>query len=287
MQVVGPIDVVTRRVPLVEIDAAEVDDPEQRRQVVDHRKVDDVARVVIDPAGANPVGPRRRRALHEEELAGGAVRVALHHHRAIADVRQQDRRDVGVVLNQIALGDRRAQARTACPGWSAARSWPADLELELMPDFGMMTRVIRQQAWHGQRVCRIVSVRLRAAASADAGRGGRRPHRHVGQLLAAIARSAAAGRRGSCRRGRRSRSGNAAARRKRPVSTSTYFARRDAAEQDDVAVGADVFGERARAAYERTAIARIVRRRCRRRRTRCTASAGDGGVGRAQARRSG
>ena len=56
-------------------------------------------------AGADPVGPRRRRALHEEELAGGAVRVALHHHRAVADVRQQHRRDVGVVLDQIALGD--------------------------------------------------------------------------------------------------------------------------------------------------------------------------------------
>ena len=35
----------------------------------------------------------------------GAVRVPLHHHRAVADVRQQDRRDVGVVLDQVALGD--------------------------------------------------------------------------------------------------------------------------------------------------------------------------------------
>ena len=51
--------------------------------------------------------------------AGGAVRVALHHHRAVADVRQQHRRDVGVVLNQVALGDpalgpeRLAQVRQA------------------------------------------------------------------------------------------------------------------------------------------------------------------------------
>ena len=45
------------------------------------------------------------RPLHEEELAGGAVRVALHDHRAVADVRQQQRRDVGVVLDQVALRD--------------------------------------------------------------------------------------------------------------------------------------------------------------------------------------
>ena len=65
------------------------------------------------------VGPRRRRAFHEEELAGGAVRIPLHHHRAVADVRQQHGRDVGVVLNQVALGDAAAPARTACAGWSA------------------------------------------------------------------------------------------------------------------------------------------------------------------------
>ena len=105
MQVVGPIDVVAARVPLVQVDAPEVDDPQQRRHVLDHREVDDVARAVIDRADLDPVGPRRRRALHEEELAGGAVRVALHDHRAIADVRQQHVGDVGVVLEQIALGE--------------------------------------------------------------------------------------------------------------------------------------------------------------------------------------
>ena len=105
MQVVRPIDVVAARVPLVEIDAAEIDHPQQRRAILNHRKVDDVPRAVLDRADLNPVGPRRRRALHEEELAGRAVRVALHHHRAIAQVRQQHVGDVGVVLQQVALGE--------------------------------------------------------------------------------------------------------------------------------------------------------------------------------------
>ena len=60
---------------------------------------------VVDRAGPDPGRPRRRRALHEEELAGGAVRIALHHHRAIAEVRQQHGGDVGVVLEQVALGE--------------------------------------------------------------------------------------------------------------------------------------------------------------------------------------
>jgi hypothetical protein len=33
------------------------------------------------------------------------MRVPLHDHRPVPDVRQQDRGDVGVVLNQVALGD--------------------------------------------------------------------------------------------------------------------------------------------------------------------------------------
>ena len=62
-------------------------------------------------------GRGARRALHEEELALGAVRIALHHHRAVAQVRQQAGRDVRVVLEQVALGDAELAARTACAGW--------------------------------------------------------------------------------------------------------------------------------------------------------------------------
>ena len=61
-------------------------------------------RAVLDRTDLNPGGTRARRALHEEELAGGAVRIALHDHRAIAQVRQQRIGHVRVVLEQVALG---------------------------------------------------------------------------------------------------------------------------------------------------------------------------------------
>jgi hypothetical protein len=44
-------------------------------------------------------------ALHEEAHPRGAVRVALHDHGAVAQVRQQRGCDVGVVLEQVALRD--------------------------------------------------------------------------------------------------------------------------------------------------------------------------------------
>ena len=38
VQIVGPIDVVAARIPLVQVDAPEVDDPEQRREVLHDRE---------------------------------------------------------------------------------------------------------------------------------------------------------------------------------------------------------------------------------------------------------
>ena len=104
VKVVGTIDVVAARVPLVQVDAAEVDDPEQRRQILHDRKVDDIAGPVLDRAELDPLRTGRGRALHEEELPRRAVRVAFHHHRAIAQVRQQHAGDLRVVLEQVALG---------------------------------------------------------------------------------------------------------------------------------------------------------------------------------------
>src|SRR5581483_8078813 len=67
------------------------------------REVDHVARRVLDRAELDPLGTRRRRALHEERLALRAVGIAAEHHRAIADVRQEDGGDLGVVPQQVAL----------------------------------------------------------------------------------------------------------------------------------------------------------------------------------------
>src|SRR5262245_45741352 len=103
MEIVGPIDLVARRIPLIEVDATEVDNPHQRRAILNHRKRNDAFRSVIDPADLDPRRPWLRRALHEEEVARGPMRVPLHHHRAVADVRQQHGGDIGVVLEEIAF----------------------------------------------------------------------------------------------------------------------------------------------------------------------------------------
>jgi hypothetical protein len=60
---------------------------------------------MIDRTNLNPVRTRRRRALHEKEVAGGAVWITLHHHRAVAQVREQHGRDFEVILNQVSLRD--------------------------------------------------------------------------------------------------------------------------------------------------------------------------------------
>ena len=58
---------------------------------------------MLDRTGDDPLGPRVRCALHVEEVAGHAVRVALHHHRPAGDVRDQRLGDAQVVAEQVAL----------------------------------------------------------------------------------------------------------------------------------------------------------------------------------------
>ena len=103
VHVIGPIDVVASRVPLVEIDTPQIDDPHQRGPILNHRKIDDSARAVLDVADLDPVRPRAGRPLHEEELPRRPVRIAFHDHGAVTKMRQQHCRDVRVVLQQIAL----------------------------------------------------------------------------------------------------------------------------------------------------------------------------------------
>jgi len=113
MQIIGSIDIVAPRVPLIQVDAPEVDHPHHRRPILDHRKVDDAARAVFDRAGLDPGRAWHGRALHEEERPRCAIRVPLHHHRAATDVRQQNVCHRGVVLQQIAFRE--------------AQLWPEDL----------------------------------------------------------------------------------------------------------------------------------------------------------------
>src|SRR5438105_11831034 len=107
VKVVGPIDVVTACVPLVQVYATEINHPEQSRQILDNRKVDYVSRTMLNRAQFDPGWPRSRRTLHEEELTSRAIRITFHDHRPVNQVRQQDCRNVRVVLKQIALGNLR------------------------------------------------------------------------------------------------------------------------------------------------------------------------------------
>ncbi len=89
MHVVGPIRIVTACVPRVQIDRAQIDQPQERGQIVDDRELDDIAGSMRDGADLDPIRPMLGRSFHEEELAIDAVRVSLHHHRPLLKVRQQ------------------------------------------------------------------------------------------------------------------------------------------------------------------------------------------------------
>jgi hypothetical protein len=105
VQIVGPVRVVAARVPLVEVDAAQVDRPQQSGGVVDDRKIDHTARAMFDRTAAQPRRAARRRTLHVEVIAADPIGIALEHHRAAGQIGHDERRDVRVVLEQIALGE--------------------------------------------------------------------------------------------------------------------------------------------------------------------------------------
>src|SRR5262249_26157978 len=104
MNVVRTIDVIAARVPLIQVDASEIDYPEQRWHVVDDRKVNDIAGTVRDRTRANPFRTRDGGALHEEGVTRRAIRIAFHDHRPVAYVRYQHRRQIRVVLDQKTFG---------------------------------------------------------------------------------------------------------------------------------------------------------------------------------------
>jgi hypothetical protein len=105
VHIVGLMDVIALRVPLIEVNAAKVHDPEQGCNVVDDGKVDDVARLVLDGTCLEPRGMRLGYALHEEALPARPIGVALHHHRPLGEMWQEMRSHVGVALEQVALRD--------------------------------------------------------------------------------------------------------------------------------------------------------------------------------------
>ena len=60
---------------------------------------------MFDATDFYPLGPGRRRSLHEEELTCCAIGISLHHHSSVLQVRQKDGRNVNIVLEEIAFCD--------------------------------------------------------------------------------------------------------------------------------------------------------------------------------------
>ena len=102
-QVVGPLDLGHARVPRVQLDAAEVRDPRERRRVVDDREHRRVPARELDEHLVDEVGMLRRHALLVEELALDAVREPLHVERPPAEVGERELRDADVVRDEVAL----------------------------------------------------------------------------------------------------------------------------------------------------------------------------------------
>src|SRR5947207_5318592 len=77
VQVIRSVHVVATGVPWIEIDAAEIDDPKQRRKIAHDWKINDAGGGMFYRTNFNPIWPGNRRALLKKEIAGGAVRISL------------------------------------------------------------------------------------------------------------------------------------------------------------------------------------------------------------------
>jgi hypothetical protein len=86
----------------VQLDAAEVDHPGERRLVVDDREHRRVAAGELHELLADELGVRRH-ALLVEEVCFDAVWIADHVERAAAEMGQRAAGDVEVVLDEVAL----------------------------------------------------------------------------------------------------------------------------------------------------------------------------------------
>ena len=97
------VEVVGAHGMRVEVDAAEVDDPGQRRGLVHDDLVGGPAGREGQLGGADPVGRVVRRPLLEERLLGDAVDEALEGHRPAADAGQRAVGDRKVVVDEVEL----------------------------------------------------------------------------------------------------------------------------------------------------------------------------------------
>ena len=116
-QLVGMLEVVGAHRVRVQVDAAEVHDPQELRRVAHDDLARGPARREAQLDRLDPLGTLLGRALLEERLALGAVHVALEHDRPPRDAAQRAVGDRRVVPRQVELRVARPAERTPCPGW--------------------------------------------------------------------------------------------------------------------------------------------------------------------------
>ena len=105
----------------VQLEGGEVGEVGEVGQPVDDREADRVAAARASRwTGRSTECSQRRRpgrqVLLEELHVAGAVRPADPGHRAVGEVRQQHRRDPGVVVEHLALGGAGASGTSPCRG---------------------------------------------------------------------------------------------------------------------------------------------------------------------------
>ena len=91
--------------PGIDVDAAQVHRPDQRRQRVDDQQVGAAPARELDGRGAQEAGLADGSALLEEVRAGRPVRVALEDGGAVEAAGQGSLTDREVVVDELALGD--------------------------------------------------------------------------------------------------------------------------------------------------------------------------------------
>ena len=103
----GMVQVVGADRVRIEVDAAEVDDPDQGGRLVDHDLVGGAPGRERQLGGPDPVGRVVRRPLLEERLLGDAIDEPLEGHRPATDAGQRPFGDGQVEVDDIELGEAR------------------------------------------------------------------------------------------------------------------------------------------------------------------------------------
>jgi len=103
-ELVGVVEVVRPHRVRVEVDAAQIDDPEQLCRVPDHDLLGGAAGGEAQLDGLDPFRPRLGRALLKEGLAAGALDEALERHRPPVDPANRALGDGRVVVDELELG---------------------------------------------------------------------------------------------------------------------------------------------------------------------------------------